>query len=309
MDKEIKEWDLDQDWENDDENYEGTEDYQILSSKIRDFNLINQKKTELERMYSTHDLRSESISLPNLQHYGVSLDSFDEPKYKQLLKESFDKIYPLFYLDREQRKFILEKITIRRITQRTKLYSENEDAACAAFILLEGEIHIFKNDFTFLDLINDVSLFGYDGPIFQKRMTTTIAESGTILGVIKRRDFLNVIHPCSQFGSYLSRNIRNKDKILDPLKSFKNFVLSCVERGPIDFIKLIDLYKKINPCIHQKCNSEEIDFSAYTYALSRLPIDVIETYIFILVNRQPRILNLNDKLGNIGVEKVKCIQE
>ena len=58
MDKEIKEWDLDQDWENDDENYEGIEDYQILSSKIIDFNLINQKKTELERMYSTHDLRS-----------------------------------------------------------------------------------------------------------------------------------------------------------------------------------------------------------------------------------------------------------
>ena len=52
MDKEIKEWDLDQDWENDDENYEGIEDYQILSSKIIDFNLINQKKTELERIYS-----------------------------------------------------------------------------------------------------------------------------------------------------------------------------------------------------------------------------------------------------------------
>ena len=96
-------------------------------------------------MYNTHDLRKESISLPNLQHYGVSLDLFDEIKYKQHLKESFDKIYPLFYLDREQRKFILE----------------NEDAACAAFILLEGEIYIFKNDFTFLDLINDVSLFGY----------------------------------------------------------------------------------------------------------------------------------------------------
>ena len=30
MNKEIKEWDLDQDWENDDENYEGTEDYQIF---------------------------------------------------------------------------------------------------------------------------------------------------------------------------------------------------------------------------------------------------------------------------------------
>ena len=30
MEKEIKEWDLDQDWENDDENYEGIEDYQIF---------------------------------------------------------------------------------------------------------------------------------------------------------------------------------------------------------------------------------------------------------------------------------------
>ena len=30
MDKEIKEWDLDQDWENDDENYEGIEDHQIF---------------------------------------------------------------------------------------------------------------------------------------------------------------------------------------------------------------------------------------------------------------------------------------
>ena len=111
-------------------------------------------------MYSTHDLRNENILLPNLQHYDVSFDLFDEPKYKQHLKESFDTIYPLFYLDREQRKFILEKITIRKITQRMKLYSENEDAACAAFILLEGEIYIFKNDFTFLNLINDVSLFG-----------------------------------------------------------------------------------------------------------------------------------------------------
>ena len=78
-----------------------------------------------------------------------------------IYKESFDKIYPLFYLDREQRKFILEKITIRRITQRTKLYQKMKMLLVLAFILLEGEIHIFKNEFTFFDLINDVSLLGY----------------------------------------------------------------------------------------------------------------------------------------------------
>ena len=45
--------------------------------------------------------------------------------------------------------------------ERTKLYQKMKMLLVLAFILLEGEIYIFKNDFTFLDLINDVSLFGY----------------------------------------------------------------------------------------------------------------------------------------------------
>ena len=109
MAKEIKEWDLDHDWETDDLNYSGVEDYQILSSKVLDFNLLNQKKTELERIYSTQDLKSESMSLPNLQQYGTSLDSVDEPKYKQYLKESFDKIYPLFFFKQRTKEIPFRK--------------------------------------------------------------------------------------------------------------------------------------------------------------------------------------------------------
>ena len=148
-------------------------------------------------------------------------------------------------------------------------------------------------------------MFGYDGPVFQKRLSTVIAEKNTVLAIIKKRDFLDLIHPFSSFATYLSRNIRNKDKILDNLQTYKNFILNSINKGPIDFQTLITLYKKIKPCLHQKADSDELDISAWTYALNRLPSNVIECYIFVLVNKQPRLLNLHEQLGDLKLTKIK----
>ena len=52
------------------------------------------------------------------------------------------------------------------------------------FILLEGEIHIFKNDFTFLDLINDVSLFGY-----KKELLLQLQNQEQLLVIFKEEIF------------------------------------------------------------------------------------------------------------------------
>ena len=96
----------------------------------------------------------------------------------------------------------------------------------SAFILLEGEIHFSNTNSSFLNLITEISLFGYDGPIFQKRLSTAIAEKGTVIGVISRKDFLELIHPFSQFATYLSRNIIYKDKVIDDLPLDPTQVLS-----------------------------------------------------------------------------------
>ena len=53
-----------------------------------------------------------------------------------------------------------------------------------AFILLEGEIYIFKNDFTFLDLINDVSLFGY-----KKELLLQLNNQEQLLVIFKEEIF------------------------------------------------------------------------------------------------------------------------
>ena len=279
------------DW---DKNQEKTEDHEFFSHSVEH----NHKRKELEMGYTSNKVKTESMSLSKLAEKGVEIK---EEKYIKILKESFDKVHPLFYLNNSQRKFLLDKIKITKIDQKVLLYSGSEynfdDGSWAAFILLEGEVHFFNNNSTFLDLITETSLFGYDGPIFQSRLCTAIAEKNTVLGVISRKDFIELIHPFSQFATFLSRNILNKDKVIDELQGFKNYILSSIDKGPLDMGKVIGMYRKINSCLHPKCNSEEIDISAWSYALNRLPDDVIENYTFILMNKPPRLVTLREELG------------
>ena len=58
------------------------------------------------------------------------------------------------------------------------------------------------------------------------KFCAAIAEKNTVLGVISRKDFIELIHPFSQFATFLSRNILNKDKVIDELQGFKNYILA-----------------------------------------------------------------------------------
>lgn len=288
-------------WE---DSIEKTEDHEFLRNPQA--GALMTRKSELKIGYDFKKLQTQSLSLSQLDLKG---NITHDETYLQMLQNAFDKVHPLFYLNTVQRKFLLEKIIIMKLDKKVLLYSGRDDCfddgSWACFILLQGEVHFFNNKESFLDLVNDISLFGYDGPIFQKRFATVIAEKNSILGMINRKDFLQLIHPYSQFATYISRNIRYKDKVLDDLQSFKNYVISFIDKGPINMKRLIDLYRKINSCLHSKCNSEEIDISAWTYALNRLPQNVIETYIFVLINKQPRLMSLQSQLGNLRIPRMK----
>ncbi len=220
-----------------------------------------------------------------------------DPKYNEILSNSLESIYPLFYLDTEQRKFLQEKIVIKKFPEKMLLYSGMpdliEDKEFNCYILLEGEIHIYNNKQTFIDLINEVTFFGYDGAIFKKRLSTVIVDKETVLGIISKKDFLKLIHPFSQFATYISRNVRYKDKVLDEINIFRDYVLSSINKGTIDIKKLIELYKNTHPIIHPGSNSDKIDFGAFIYSLKRLPQNIFENYVYVLVNKFPRIVHLS----------------
>lgn len=276
---------------------EKTEDHMFLRHKAP----LQHKRTFLQVDYgrkpsfrNLHEAQSKS----SLTYKGKITK---EEKYVKLLKESFDKIHPLIYLTSDQRKYMLDCTTLIKFEQKIVLYSGMEEdydsGDWACFVLLDGEIHIFNNRHVFQDLITNVTFFGYDGPIFMKRFSTVLVEKNSVIAVISRNDFLNFLHPFSKFATFISRNIRYKDKTLDDLQNFKNFILASIDKGPMDIAKLLELYKGINSCLHPKCLSDELDVSAWTYALNRLPQSVIETYVFVLVNKPPKLLSLSEDLA------------
>jgi len=224
-------------------------------------------------------------------------------EHHEKLYTSFDDISPLMYLSSEQRKAFLENIRFYRFDTTEILYSPTFHCDNAAFILMEGELH-FLDKGIFHDLVDYTCFFGYDGPIFKRRLSTVEIERGSIIGVISERVFLENLNPFSKFCTFISRSIIHKDKVLDDLLKFKNFIIEKIDQGGIEIDRMVEFYKKINPCLHPKLASQEIDFSAWFYSLNRLPLNVLETFVFILVNKPPKVLFSKDELAENYIPRV-----
>lgn len=237
----------------------------------------------------------------NILDEKASLITTDE--YHKKLHKSFDDYSPLMYLSSEQRKAFLEDIKFYKFDSNEILYTPTSTCNNSAFILMEGELH-FLDKGVFHDLIDYTCFFGYDGPIFKKRLSTVEIERGSIVGVISEKVFIENINPFSKFCTFISRSIITKDKVLDDLLKFKNFVIEKIDYGYIDMVKMVEMYKKITPCLHPKMNSDEIDFSAWFYSLNRLPLNVLDTFVFVLINKPPKVLFSKDELAENYIPRI-----
>ena len=220
-------------------------------------------------------------------------------KYKNLLLEKFDTLSPFFYLNCEQKINFLNELEIFRCTESQILYNKTNHIEglyknkFETYILIEGEIHILNEKNEFIDLIDSMTLFGYDAPIFGKRFNTIIVEKKSILARISKESFLNILKEVTQFNTFLSRSIIQKDKILDNLNQLRNYILYSIDNGPINIKELLSVYKKINPCLHGAANSNEYDLDAWSYSLNRLPKKVLETYVYVVMNKRLNHIRLN----------------
>lgn len=224
-------------------------------------------------------------------------------EYHKKLSKSFDDFSPLMYLSAEQRFAFLADIKFYKFDSTEILYSPTFPCDNCAFILMEGELH-FLGKGKFIDLVDYTCFFGYDGPIFEKRFSTVEIERNSIVGVISQKAFLANLNPFSKFCTFISRSIINKDKVLDDLLKFKNYVMEKVDQGGIEIDKIIAIYKKINPCLHSKLHSDAVDFSAWFYSLNRLPSNVLDTFVFVLINKPPKVLFSKDQLAEDYIPRV-----
>lgn len=175
------------------------------------------------------------------------------------------------------------------------------------YIILEGEVHIFDKFNNFQEDLEAGSFFGFQGPIFKKRTNSAIANIGTVLCVISQTLFMEVLQPFSKFANYITKSVIYKDKFFESLDIFKSKVLSSINKEPIDIFKLLPLFYNMNSCLHPKGFSNEIDFSAWQYAVERLPPKIFDIFVFNLVNTSTKFIAMESDVFNKFISQKVCL--
>eukprot|EP00340_Litonotus_pictus_P001915 CAMPEP_0170523486 /NCGR_PEP_ID=MMETSP0209-20121228/8884_1 /TAXON_ID=665100 ORGANISM="Litonotus pictus, Strain P1" /NCGR_SAMPLE_ID=MMETSP0209 /ASSEMBLY_ACC=CAM_ASM_000301 /LENGTH=773 /DNA_ID=CAMNT_0010811573 /DNA_START=15 /DNA_END=2336 /DNA_ORIENTATION=- len=261
---------------------------------IKANNVIKEDKDEKEKLEKSFEEKSEKIE-----------DQEVISKLKEELEWGFDNISPLIYLNLEQRKKMLEVIYFVNFFGKETLYNFGDNEDLDSYILFEGEYQIYNKKMKLIDIVcGRLNFFGYGGPIFKKRNHSIVIDQDSIVGVIPKDDFLEILCPFSKFSKHISRNILNKEKIFTRLDDYKNFVLNSIDRGKIDIDNLLSLYKKMNSCLHTKSDSSELDFDAWSYSFHRLPENILSTFAFVLTNKPPNLLSIDEKVSEELIPKV-----
>ncbi len=83
----------------------------------------------------------------------------------------------------------------------------------------------------------------------------------------------------------MSNILRDKQGIFSAFDRFKAEVMQGLAREKIEIIDLIPFYKAMEPALHSKVlDTEIIDFNALDYAVKRLPCNVTENFIYVLID-------------------------
>ena len=109
--------------------------------------------------------------------------------------------------------------------------------------------------------------------------------------VIPPTKFLELVGSHSGFSMALARSLKEKQGVFSALDKFRVHLFNGVTQGKLDFNRLVQLYKDMQPAIHHKINSSEIDPDSWVYAIKRLPSNITSTFTILMSKRITNVLS------------------
>ncbi|CAG9319861.1 unnamed protein product [Blepharisma stoltei] len=222
-------------------------------------------------------------------HVGLKEEiTYDYEKIKKLLSVS----PPFLYLNLEERDLLIS--SSRFINFRASNFPILISGDTSEFgIMIEGQACATSDtNSSFSEYLFPGDSFGIEGCILGKTAyTIKTASDDSIVMICPKDCLMKLIVPEKQFTLLIARSLVEKQHIFLPLQKFRSFVSEGAQRGEIDLIRLVEIYKEINSSLHPGMNNSEIDISAWKYAIRRLPEDITSTFVFYGTTRLPLILN------------------
>ena len=211
---------------------------------------------------------------------------------KSTISSALIETSPFMFLTKSDRNIILEEGYLLACKKHVYLCESDTLLNKCCFIVIHGEIHVMSNDNKFLERLGDHTYFGIDGPLFDIRLTKFLAIIDSMVFVIRQKTLYKILKPNTMFAINVARNLINKQNILSPIIQLKKYFRQTVLQDSINVLTMMEIYKKIDSCLHPKCNSRELDTDSWLYAIRRLPDNLASSFsILITFSKTPDLLS------------------
>ena len=200
-----------------------------------------------------------------------------------------ENVIPFRFLSDQEKKKLVKALKEYSFKKGDIIYSKG-DADDSVFVLRKGIVETLDNKGSGFVRINVISssgrYFGERAALFnQKRIYTVKALSEVSCYSISGKDFRNLIHSSKAFSKAMSTILRDKQGIFSAFDRFKAEVLQGISRGHIQIRDLIPYYRDMEPAMHKLLfRDDEVDTAVLEYAVKRLPSNVTENFIYILID-------------------------
>ena len=180
------------------------------------------------------------------------------------------------------------------VYEEQKIVYRVQDRLRCCYLIVEGNLVKKvpkKSNLRFQEFLEVGALFGEQFLLLEEPSTEDISVDNFVcLLEIPKEVVQDLIESNRSFSMALARNIRNKRAMLVPMQNFSTELKRSASVGLIHFDNLVRIYKEIQPALHSQANSSELDFSAWSYALNRLPEDILHNHVYLLSTMRPTLL-------------------
>ena len=208
---------------------------------------------------------------------------------RTILLNLLDRIMPFRFLSAKEKDRLVSELKASSYRKGEIIYRKG-DSDDVVYILNRGVVETVDEKEDGIEqrvnVITGGHYFGERSAIFnQSRLSTVRALSDIKCYSLSGKKFRNLLHTSGQFSKAMSNILRDKQGIFSAFDRFKAEVMQGLAREKIEIIDLIPFYKAMEPALHSKVlDTEIIDFNALDYAVKRLPCNVTENFIYVLID-------------------------
>lgn len=203
------------------------------------------------------------------------------------LAETLSLLAPFNFLNSQELTFLIQKSTLKKYSPKMTIYRIRETAHDFMSILLSGTVTVMQHKKT-INTIYAVAYFGERSVLLGgHRKANIIAQSPVECLDIPGEVIRHFIKTNVTFSHAFAEAMDTKHNLFFAYHQFVTLLYQYRHKENLNLTDLIPHYLELNPLLHKHAKSEEINFAALKYVLSRLPNNITETSHFFLSSDLP----------------------